>query len=101
LAIPINGIHGKEGAYAAAKIDGQLVGAPDRAVSFPSNTWEYYVREYDRNYTYYIPLDKSMIGKPIEVYVLGMNKDAGELKPEVWLTAYPIPFTEKELVLKN
>jgi len=101
LAIPISGVHGIEGAYAAAKIDGKLVGAPDRAVSFPSNTWEYYVREYDRNTTYYIPLDKSMIGKPIEVYVLGMNEDAGELKPEVWLTAYPIPFVEKELVLKN
>ena len=101
LAIPINGIHGKEGVYAAAKIDGQLVGAPDRAVSFPSNTWEYYVREYDRNYTYYIPLDKSKIGKPIEVFVLGMNKDAKELKPEIWLTAYPIPYIEKELILKN
>ena len=101
LAVPINGVHGKEGAYAAAKIDGKLVGALDRAVSFPSNTWEYYAREYDRNYTYYIPLDKDMIGKPIEVYVLGMNRDARELKPEVWLTAYPIPYFEKELVLKN
>ncbi|UCE41341.1 MAG: hypothetical protein JSV17_18235 [Candidatus Aminicenantes bacterium] len=101
LAIPISGIHGKEGAYAAAKIGGKLVGAPDRAVSFPSNTWEYYAREYDRNYTYYIPLDKDMIGKPVEIFVLGMNKDAGELKPEIWLTAYPIPYIEKELVLKN
>jgi hypothetical protein len=101
LAIPINGVHGKEGAYAAANINGRLVGAPDRAVSFPSNTWEYYVREYDRNYTYYIPLDKSMIGKPIDVFVLGMNKDVKELKPEVWLTSYPIPYIEKELVLIN
>jgi hypothetical protein len=42
-----------------------------------------------------------MIGKPIEVYVLGMNRDARELKSEVWLTAYPIPYFEKELVLKN
>jgi hypothetical protein len=101
LAIPINGIHGKEGAYAAAKIDGQFIGAPDRAVSYPSNTWEYYVREYDKNYTYYIPLDKSMTGKSIEVYVLGMNEEAGKLKPEVWLTAYPIPFMERELVLEK
>jgi len=101
LAIPINGVHGKEGAYAAAKIDEKFVGAPDRAVSFPSNTWEYYIREYDRNYTYYIPLDKTMIGKSIEVYVLGMNRDAKELKPEVWLTAYPIPYVEKELVLEK
>lgn len=101
LAIPINGVHGKEGAYAAALIDGKLAGAPDRAVSFPSNTWEYYVREHDRNYTYYIPLDKAMTGKHVEVFVLGMNKDAGELKPEAWITAYPIPYIEKKLVLKN
>jgi hypothetical protein len=101
LAIPINGVHGKEGAYAAALIDGQPVGAPDRAVSFPSNTWEYYVREHDRNYTYYIPLDKDMTGKRAKVFVLGMNKDAGELKPEVWITAYPLPYAERELVLEK
>jgi hypothetical protein len=101
LAIPINGVHGKEGAYAAATIDGRLVGAPDRAVSFPSNTWEYYAREYDRNYTYYIPLDEDMTGKVVKVYVLGMNPESGELKPEAWLTAYPTPFVEKELILKN
>lgn len=101
LAIPINGVHGIEGAYAAAVIGKGLYGAPDRAVSFPSNTWEYYVREYDRNYTYYIPLDQSMKGKSIQVVVLGMNRDAKELEPEVWLTAYPIPYVERELILKE
>ena len=101
LAIAINGNHGVEGAYAAAIVDGQLVGAPDRAVSFPSNTWEYYNRVYDQNYTYYIPLNPEMAGKPIQVFVLGMNEKANELKPEVWLTAYPLPFVEKKLVLKN
>jgi hypothetical protein len=101
LAIPINGVHGKEGAYAAAKIEGKMVGAPDRAVSYPSNTWEYYVREVDRNYTYFIPLDESMIGKQIDIYVLGMNKEGGDLSPEVWLTAYPTPYKEKVLVLKD
>jgi hypothetical protein len=30
-----------------------------------------------------------------------MNEEAGKLKPEVWLTAYPIPFMERELVLEK
>jgi hypothetical protein len=42
-----------------------------------------------------------MIGKPIEVFVLGMNKEAGELKPEVWLTAYPTPQVARELALRD
>jgi len=101
LAVAVNGVHGIEGAYAAALIDGKLVGAPDRAVSYPSNTWEYYYRKVDRNYTYYIPLSKDQAGKNIEVFVLGMDKDLTELQPEVWLTAYPRPFVAKELVLKR
>jgi hypothetical protein len=38
LAVALNGRHGDEGAYAALRIDGLPVGAPDRAVSYPSNT---------------------------------------------------------------
>ncbi len=99
LSIAINGEHGVEGAYAAAKIEGYYTGAPDRAPSYPSNTWEYYARQYDRNYTYYIPLDKGVDGKSIEVYVLGLNQGKTDLKPEVWITSYPVPFEEKELIL--
>ncbi|MCP4724830.1 MAG: hypothetical protein GY863_07330 [bacterium] len=99
LAVAVNGVHGIEGAYATARINDEYVGAPDRAVSYPSNTWEYYARQYDRNYTYYIPLKDSMKGKEIEVFVLGLNRDIAELEPEVWITAYPIPYEEKELVL--
>ncbi|MFC1563537.1 discoidin domain-containing protein [candidate division KSB1 bacterium] len=99
LAVAINGEHGVEGAYAAAKIGGEYIGAPDRAVSYPSNTWEYYARQYDRNYTYYIPLNESMTGKEIEVFVLGMNPEKNELHPELWITSYPVPYEEKELIL--
>ena len=66
----LNGKHGVEGAYVAAKIDGKLVGAPDRAVSFPSNTWEYVNARRDKNYTYYIPLKKEYVNKEIEIFVL-------------------------------
>ena len=87
LSVAINGKHGIEGAYAAAKIDGQLVGSPDRASSYPSNTWEYVNAERDGNYTYYIPLDESYIGKKIEVFVMAYDEENTDLKPEIWISA--------------
>ena len=85
LCVALNGKHGVEGAYVAAKIDGKYVGAPDRAPSYPSNTWENVNIKQDNNYTYYIPLDKSYLNKKIEVYVLGYNKDLTDLQPKAWI----------------
>lgn len=101
LSIAINGKHGTEGAYAAAKVDGEYLGCPDRAVSFPSNTWEFVNSRRDSNYTYYLPLDKSMIGKNIEVFVMGYDKEHTDIKPEVWISANPTPFKEQILELSK
>lgn len=101
LCIAINGIHGIEGAYAGVKIDGKYLGCPDRAPSFRSNVWEYKVKESDRNYTYFFPLNKKMIGKEIEIFVLGFDKDHLDIKPEVYITAYPLPMKKIELVLQR
>ena len=101
LAVAVNGEHGEEGVYAAARLDGEYLGAPDRSVSYPSNTWEYYVSRADRNTTSYIPLKKEMEGKTIDIYVLGLNKSITEIKPEVWMTAFPVPYVTKELVLTD
>jgi hypothetical protein len=90
-----------EGAYAAAKIDGQLVGANDRASSFPSNTWEYPASRRDKNYTYYIPLDRNQTGKNIEVFVLGYDQDNLDFNPELWINAYSQPWEKMELVLER
>ena len=98
LCVAVNGYHGQEGAWAALKIDGRYVGCPDRAPSFTANPWEYRTANSDRNYTYYIPVTSNMIGKDIEVWTLSF--EGKELKPEVWLTAYPIPFEKKSLVLE-
>ncbi|MBJ6367786.1 hypothetical protein [Snuella sedimenti] len=87
LSVALNGKHGEEGAYAAAKIGGKLVGAPDRAVSYPSNTWEYVNAKKDSNYTYYIPLDASYKGQNIEVFVMSYDKDNTDFTPEVWLSS--------------
>lgn len=88
LSVAINGKHGIEGAYVAAKIDGELVGAPDRAASYPSNTWEYVNAQRDSNYTYYIPLVGSCTGKKIEVFVMAYDIENLELEPEVWISSH-------------
>ena len=99
LSVAVNGEHGVEGAYAALKVGDKYIGAPSRAISYPSNTWEYVTAESSSNYTYYFPLNENMKDKEIEVYVLGYEKDKSNLKPEVWISAYPVPYEEKKLVL--
>jgi len=101
LAVPLIGRHGTEGAYAALRMDGQLIGASRRAVSFSSNVWEYRVRSSDRNYTYFFPVTQAMIGKKIELVVLGLDPENTNFKPEAWITAYPIPYQQKTLVLTS
>ena len=99
LCVALNGHHGREGAWAAMKVDGRYVGCPDRAPSFTSNTWEHLNVETDSNNTYYIPLTPDMLGKKLEVYALSF--ESPDLKPEVWITNYPIPFSKKTLTLNK
>lgn len=99
LAIALNGEHGVEGAYAAIRVNGEPIGAPDRSVSFPANTWEYPPRKRSSNYTYYIPLIEDMKGAKIDAVVLGMKNGLDNFKPEVWITAYPVPLSEQILTL--
>jgi hypothetical protein len=101
LVIPVAGRHGREGATAALRIDGRLVGALDRCPAFPTNVWEFRVQPRDADYTFYVPVTRDMVGRTIEASVLGLNKDLLDLKPEAWITAYPIPYVAKELVLRR
>ncbi|MCR4860892.1 MAG: hypothetical protein K5910_09545 [Bacteroidales bacterium] len=63
------------------------------------------MRKRPHDNTYYIPVTDGMIGSDVEIWLLGLKggDDAPrqkELSPEVWITAYPIPFEEKELTLE-
>jgi hypothetical protein len=98
LCVALDGKHGEGGAWVGFKIDGQYVGAPDRAPSFPSNFWEVGSKR-DKNYTYYLPLTEDMVGKKIETYVFGFN-DKVAITPSIWITAYPIPFETQSLLLR-
>jgi hypothetical protein len=99
LCIAVNGVTGWEGVTAAVRVDGELVGCPDRAPSYPSNAWELGSRGTDRNYTYYVPLKPEWAGKRVEALVLGLKEVKPDLKPELWLTAYPVPFATRKLEL--
>ncbi|MBE6726073.1 MAG: hypothetical protein E7576_12940 [Ruminococcaceae bacterium] len=87
LAVAVNGVHGTEGAYCTAEIDGVPVGFPDRAPAYLANMWEYVVRQTDRNYTYYLPLKQSQSGKTVTVRLLSCDGDhpAENLSCDVWL----------------
>lgn len=97
LCVAVEGKHGKEGCYAAIRMDGKLIGAPNRAVSYPTNPWEYPTRSPETGYTYYFPLDASMVGKNLEVVLLGMKGGGKDLQPSVWLTARDLPFTAERV----
>ena len=97
LCVALEGTHGDEGAYASVKVGDKYIGASRRSVSYISNTWENKSARSDANYTYYIPLDESMVNQPIEVYVMGYEKEKLSFKPNLWITAYPTPFEEIKL----
>ena len=99
LCVAINGRHGIEGAYATLKVDGRYIGAASRAVSYPANPWENATVLSDSNYTFFFPLDKSMLGKQIDVFVLCYVSDKLNLKPVVFITAFPIPYEEKLMIV--
>ena len=99
LAVPIAGKHGREGACAALRIGDNIIGASSRSPSFIANVWEYRVQTRNSNYTYYFPVTEDMIGVTIKAVVLGLNPGFNDLKPEVWITSYPVPFEQKELIL--
>ena len=101
LSVACNGEHGRDGVWAAFKIDGEYVGCPDRAPSYASNTWECPVNRTDGNYTYYLPLTPDMKGKSIEAWVLApANLYTGNpLDVEVRMGVYPLPFEAQELTL--
>jgi hypothetical protein len=68
-------------------------------VSTDLRTWEYVNARRDKNYTYYAPVTTDMIDKPIDVYVLAYDKEKNDIKPMVWVSAYPVPFENKFLRL--
>jgi hypothetical protein len=98
LSVAIPGYTGNEGVYAALRVDGELIGAPDRAPSYPANTWELQVKPVNGNYTYYIPLRREWVNKTLEIVVLG-TEEARATEPFVWLNRRVLSALSKELAV--
>jgi hypothetical protein len=100
LCIAVEGVHGVEGAYAALKIGDRYIGCPDRAASYPSNTWEYVNARRDTGYTYYAPVTPDMVGVPIDVWVLAYDAEHLDLHPVVWSSVDPVALGGRMLRLE-
>jgi hypothetical protein len=99
LTVPIEGKHGVEGAYVIFKIDGKYIGSPERITAYQSNCWESAVISRNSNYTYLFPVTPDMIGKKIEVYVLGFDAGNINFTPSIWITSSS-PYLTKTLKTK-
>ncbi len=99
LVVPVFGPHVPESVCAAARCGERYLGAARRATSYMSNVFEQRVSP-GRSYSFFIPLDKAVEGKLIDVYLIGRSDCAKEaISGEVWLTAYPPPYLARRVVL--
>ena len=101
LAIPVFGPHVPEAVYASVRCGNTYVGAPRRAAAYPVNSWECSANR-GKNYTYFVPLDKELEGKSVDVCLLGLETCAhDELTSEVWITTYPRPNITRTVILNH
>lgn len=85
ISAALEGIHGEEGAYCVAELEGKMIPFPDRATAFRSNVWEHFVTARDRNYTYYLPLTGDMSGKELTVYTMFCDENKTDVICDLWL----------------
>jgi hypothetical protein len=101
LVVPVFGPHVPESVYAAARCGSRYLGASRRAAAYPANPLSC-APIPGKNYSYFIPLDCDVAGKPIDVFLLGSESCAKEaLSSEVWLSAYPTPHVSRSVLLKR
>lgn len=85
IAVAVNGVHGAEGVYCCAEIDGEFTGFPMRAPEYKANMWEHRVMDSDRNNTFFLPLASGLSGKKIKIYTLFNDRGWDECDCRVYL----------------
>jgi hypothetical protein len=99
LVVTVPGSYSPEQVFAGIK-DGPLILPPnDRSPSFLYNNWEH-VDTATGNASFYFAIGSSMLHKRLEVALYSTNKDLAYIKPELWITTYPLPFAQRRLVLE-
>jgi hypothetical protein len=89
LAVTVPGTVAEGSVFAVMIADGKIIGANDRAPSFPYNNWEHFGLP-NRMFTYYIPVGKEMEGKTVRVMLLSADGNLKDIEPEVWLTNHEL-----------
>jgi hypothetical protein len=89
LSVTVPGTVADGSVFAVMIADGKIIGANDRAPSFPYNNWEHFGIP-NRMFTYYIPVAKELEGKSVRVMLLTTDGSLKDIKPEVWLTNHDL-----------
>lgn len=88
ICVAVNGVHGTEGVYVTAEIDGEFTGFPERAPEYKANQWEHRVLDSDKNNTFYMTLPENLSGKKIKLHaVFSDERKARECQCDVYLIA--------------
>ena len=101
LCVALDGEHGTNKAFAALRVAGKLIGAAQRAPSFPAVVFEYGPSQRSKNNTYFFPVTEEIRGKRVDVVIVGLDKGKTDFQAQVWTTGYPNPCKSMELILKE
>jgi len=99
LVLNVPGDHDPEKVFAGILIDGEISAPYDRSPSFLYNSWEH-IEKAKGNLSFYFKADKKLLKKKADVYLFSSFAFPSTMQPELWITAYPIPFEKKQLVLE-
>ena len=99
LCVAVEGEFGSELARAVLRTPEGVVGAKERAPSFPGNAWEAPIAKTKGNHTFYFPITDDLRGKEVEVSCLMLRSAKSPERVHVWQTCYPIPMAQRTLEL--
>lgn len=98
LSVTVPATYPEGSLFALLIADGEIIAANDRDPSFRYNNWEHF-NIPNKNYTFYIPVPTHLEGKKIEVMLMSIVGNIGDIKPEVWVSN-PDLFEKTELILE-
>jgi len=101
ICVALEGRHEIDAAYAVLELaDGTIVGAPDKAPSFPANQYEHFIHRTGSNNTFYFPMKPEYENTTVKVHVLGLRNGFPGFRADVWVSEADTLPCVAELVLR-
>ena len=101
LCVAVEGEFGSEMVRTVLRTYTGVVGAKERAPSFPGVAWEAPVARTKANHTFYFPITEDLRGKEVDVSCLVLRGATSPQRVHVWQTCYPIPLANRKLELER